>query len=333
MKKLICFALSILLVFACCGCCKEDSKPADAPSNTDPVENTSSPIDTTSSVDSEAYYPLPSGEYETLTLDESDYVYGKIVGKVSATILVLKLDVPRMVSNWGETVYIVTDQADQWCVGDEIEVTFTKAERPLDKTQYVQIIADDVHPLILFAKPIIYLYPTTPTECTVGLTLKGELTCSYPSVVEGRWKNFIAYPDGTLIFPNGQEYYALYWEGIQNTQWDFSQGFCVSGEDTAAFLEWALAEQGLTRREANEFIVYWLPKMQNNPYNVISFQTTAYTESAVLDIDPAPDSLLRVFMTYYPSDCEVTIQPQSFDGALREGFTVVEWGGSQVKMP
>ena len=327
MKKFVCIALLVLLVLAFCGCTKEAGQPTDS------GENTSIPIDTTSGNDTEVNYPLPSGEYETVSPEEADYVYGKIVGEVSTTILALKLDVPRMVSDWGETVYIITDQADQWCVGDEIEVSFTKAERPLDENQYVQIYADEVHSLVLYAKPIIYLYPTSPTECSVALTLKGELTCTYPSVAEGGWRNFMAYPDGTLIFPNGQEYYALYWEGVQNAQWDFSQGFCVPGEETAAFLEWALAEQGLTRREANEFIVYWLPKMQDNPYNVISFQTTAYTDSAILDIDPAPDSLLRVFMVYYPADHEVTIQPQTFDGASREGFTVVEWGGSQVKMP
>lgn len=137
----------------------------------------------------------------------------------------------------------------------------------------------------------------------------------------------MAHPDGTLVFPDGKEYYALYWEGEQCAEWDFSTGFCVRGEDTVAFLEWALAEQGLTAREANEFIVYWLPLMQENPYNVISFQTTAYTDGAKLDITPAPDSLLRIFMAYYATDTEVEIEPQTFDGFTREGFTVVEWGG------
>jgi endoglucanase len=52
-----------------------------------------------------------------------------------------------------------------------------------------------------------------------------------------------------------------------------------------------------------------------------------------LDINPAPDSLLRVFMAYYPTDSEVEVEPQSFDAFVRKGFTVVEWGGSQVKKP
>ena len=178
-----------------------------------------------------------------------------------------------------------------------------------------------------YYKPIIYFYPETPTVCSAKITLNGQLTCTYPDHGENGWERFTAHPDGTLEFPDGKEYYALYWEGEQCAEWDFSTGYCVRGEDTAAFLEWALAEQGLTAREANEFIIYWLPLMQENPYNVISFQTTAYTESAELEITPAPDSLLRIFMAYYATDMEVEIEPQTFDRFVREGFTVVEWGG------
>ena len=70
--------------------------------------------------------------------------------------------------------------------------------------------------------------------------------------------------------------------------------------------------------------------MENNEYNVISFQTSAYTDTTQLEITPAPDTLLRVFMAYYPSDTDVDIEPQSFAPATRNGFTVVEWGGSRV---
>ena len=182
-------------------------------------------------------------------------------------------------------------------------------------------------------KPVIYLYPTEPTVCDVRVLFDGELTFTYPAHGTLGWQNFTAYPDGTLTFPDGKEYYCLFWEGAGGAQYDFSQGFCVAGCDTAAFLEWALAEQGLTPREANEFIIYWLPRMEQNPYNVISFQTEAYTEGAVLEIDPNPDSLLRVFMAYYPSDEAVEIAPQHFETPVREGFTVVEWGGSRVEKP
>ena len=182
---------------------------------------------------------------------------------------------------------------------------------------------------VALEKPVIYLYPETPTEVSVKLTLDGELTCTYPAYGEG-WNNFTAHPDGTLVGPDGKSYYCLYWEGKQNTEWDFSRGLCVKGEDTAAFLEWALAEQGLTPREANEFIIYWLPRMEGSPYNVISFQTAAYTDTAVLEVTPAPDTLIRVFMAWYPSEEAVEMEAQAFEAMERRGFTAVEWGGSET---
>ena len=81
----------------------------------------------------------------------------------------------------------------------------------------------------------------------------------------------------------------------------------------------------------NEFIVYWLPLMEHNKYNLISFQADVYTNSAKLYITPTPDSLLRVFMAYVPLEEKVDIEPQQLETFERKGFTVVEWGGSEIR--
>ena len=179
------------------------------------------------------------------------------------------------------------------------------------------------------AKPVIYLYPEQETTVSVSLDYAGTLTATYPAYEDG-WR-VTAEPDGTLYDENGDEYSYLLWEGENNTDYDFSKGFCVAGADTADFLRKKLAEIGLTPREYNEFIVYWLPKMQDNPYNLISFQSEAYTDAAKLDIDPTPDSVLRVFMAWKPLGRPQTIEPQTFTSFARDGFTVVEWGGCEVK--
>lgn len=178
-------------------------------------------------------------------------------------------------------------------------------------------------------KPVIYLYPEEETQVTVTLDYAGRLTSAYPAYEDG-W-TVTAYPGGTLTDAAGRTYYCLFWEGEAGITYDFSQGFCVAGSDTAAFLEDALAQLGLTEKEANEFIIYWLPRMEHNAYNLISFQTECYTDSAVLHIDPAPDSLLRVFMAWQALDKAVEIPPQELPAFERCGFTVVEWGGAQVK--
>ena len=178
-------------------------------------------------------------------------------------------------------------------------------------------------------KPVIYLYPEAETDVTVRLDYAGDLTCTYPAY-DGAWR-VAAAPDGTLTDERGQTYRYLYWEGIDNVQYDFSEGFCVPGSETAAFLEDALAQLGLTRAEANEFIIYWLPQMEQNAYNLISFQSDAYTDAAKLTITPQPDTLLRVFMAWKPLTSAVEISPQLLTAPERTGFTAVEWGGAKVQ--
>ena len=231
------------------------------------------------------------------------------------------------------TVKINGQLSDEWCVGDKVVCTYENIccdEKQLRyEADMLTIAVSDWEPDPMVAyKPVIYLYPEEETEITVQLKLDGMLTCTYPAY-KGGWK-VIAAPDGTLTDSKGQLYNYLYWEGEINAQWDMTEGFCIKGADTAAFLEEALAKLGLTRREANEFIVYWLPQMEQNPYNIISFQTDVYTDSAALQIDPAPDALIRVFMVWKAADSAVELPLQSLSAPERTGFTVVEWGGTEI---
>ncbi len=214
-----------------------------------------------------------------------------------------------------------------WHILVEVKGTDT-VECPTD----VEVMIDQriVYPMNEFTcdKPVIYLYPQVETAVSVKLLLDGKLTCTYPAYDSG-W-NVTARPDGTLTDTNGRQYNYLYWEGTSFTEPDMSSGFCVKGTDTAVFLEWALEKLGLNRREANEFIVYWLPLMQDNPYNIISFQGENYTQSAQLDILPMPDTVIRVFMAWKPSETEVEIPAQDLSAPERTGFTVVEWGGTKM---
>ncbi|MGN1135933.1 MAG: hypothetical protein ACI4SF_06920 [Oscillospiraceae bacterium] len=178
-------------------------------------------------------------------------------------------------------------------------------------------------------KPVIYLYPEKTTEVNVGLDLDGQLTCAYPDYGNG-WR-VIAKPDGTLYdMHSGNEYSYLFWEASLNADWDMDEGFVVKGSDTADFLREKLSYMGLTPKEYNEFIVYWLPLMQNNKYNLITFQTDTYENAAKLEITPKPDSILRVFMAFKPLDEFEEIPQQELSTFERKGFAVVEWGGTEV---
>jgi len=200
-------------------------------------------------------------------------------------------------------------------------------EEPCEEKPVIYCYPDDE---ILYEKPILYHYPESTTEITVRLDYNGKLTHTYPAYRDG-W-TVLARPDGILTDPaTGREYYCLFWEGVSDIEYDFSEGFCVPGEDTAAFLEDALAKLGLSEREANEFIIYWLPRMEKNPYNRIAFQTDIYTDNAVLTVEPAPDTMIRVFMAWQPLTEPVEIEPQTLTAPERTGFVVVEWGGTEIQ--
>ena len=180
-------------------------------------------------------------------------------------------------------------------------------------------------------KPVIYLYPEQETDVHVELELtESELNTTYPKYDNG-WE-VTAYPDGMLLNKaDGSHHKYLFWDAVNcRTRFDFSTGFCVAGSDTESFLKEKLTYIGLNEQEMNEFIVYWLPLMEHNAYNLISFQGDAYTNSAKLKITPTPDSECRVFMAYVPLENAVAIEPQQLETFERNGFTVVEWGGAEV---
>lgn len=149
--------------------------------------------------------------------------------------------------------------------------------------------------------------------------------------IEG-W-HVIAHPDGSMTnLADGRNYDYLFWEGTMGSELAcFDNAACVAGKDTVSFLENYLTAAGLNDSEIDDFISYWLPQMEGNAYNLIAFPTEIYAEKARLNVYPNPDSELRIFMVFQaldePTDSEITM-PEPFE---RTGFTVVEWGGCEIK--
>ena len=71
--------------------------------------------------------------------------------------------------------------------------------------------------------------------------------------------------------------------------------------------------------------------MEYNPYNLIHFATDEYTRQAPLEIFPQPDSMQRVFMVFKPLKEKVVVQPQTLEPFERTGFSVIEWGGTELE--
>ena len=184
--------------------------------------------------------------------------------------------------------------------------------------------------------PVIYLYNDDDTRINVKIDLDGKFTYTNPIYNEEQGWTVTASPEGILTDSDDRTFDYLYWEGDVNFKPDLSQGFCVPGKDTEAFLRDASAELGLNAKETEFFVSYWTPRMKQNTFNVITFQTTTFDKAAKLKITPEPDVLLRVNMLWYPSDEYVEIKAQDLSAiglplSERHGFTAVEWGGEMLE--
>ena len=195
--------------------------------------------------------------------------------------------------------------------------------------EYKAISKEECNPNIDY-KPLIYLYPTVDTKVNVKLGRSEALTSTYPKYKDS-W-NVLAKPDGELIDDKGRSFYGLYWEGYNTIDVTFEDGFVVRKDDLIPFLEEKLNTLGLNEREANEFIIYWLPKLEENEYNLIRFESiTNINKDMPLIVNPNPDTVIRVLMEYKKADKNTKVKKQELTTPTRKGFTVVEWGGTLIK--
>lgn len=181
-------------------------------------------------------------------------------------------------------------------------------------------------------KPVIYLYPKQAEKVSVSLAYPAGFSRTIPAYNTQTGWQVLAKPDGSLTnLADGQKYPYLFWEGNPAAiNYDMNEGFVVAGNQTTSFLRQKLSYMGLTPTETSAFISYWQSTLEHNPYNLIHFAGSEYTNYARLHVSPAPDSELRVFMVYEALDRPKTVTPQTLQTFQRHGFAVVEWGGTRV---
>ncbi len=176
-------------------------------------------------------------------------------------------------------------------------------------------------------KPIIYFYPEEEMDLTVTFVNEEMLTTTYPKY-DGGW-NIHLKEDGTFTVPGSErEYYALYYEANSDYECTFDEGFYVTSENAASFLEEKMDYIGFTNRETNEFIMYWLPILERNEQSLVYFeQTEERNEDSPLIFSTEPDTLIRTMIHIKKVDAPVEMVPQELTHVERAGFTVTEWGG------
>lgn len=177
-------------------------------------------------------------------------------------------------------------------------------------------------------KPMIYIYPEKDMDLNVTLGNPNNLLYTYPKY-NNSWNVHVTSDGNIYDYDTKRNYYGLYWEGKDDYKLDMTKGFVVKGSETVKFLEDKLTILGLNDYEINEFIVYWIDKLEANNYNFISFRSIEDIEKSMpLYLSEKPDTIIRVMMDYKPLDSYINVEEQQLTKVERNGFTVVEWGGT-----
>ena len=194
---------------------------------------------------------------------------------------------------------------------------------------YVKTISrEECDPNVSY-KPIIYIYPEEDIKLTIKLKNTKDLLYTYPKY-NSAWNVRVSKDGNIYDYDTKRNYYGLYWEAKDNYKLNMNEGFIVKGEDSVKFLEEKLEILGLNEYETNEFIIYWIDKLENNKYNFISFRNKEDINMP-LEFSKEPDTLIRIMMDFKALDKPIKVKEQKLTKANRKGFTVVEWGGTYHK--
>jgi len=185
-------------------------------------------------------------------------------------------------------------------------------------------------PAVECGKPVIYLYPEETTDVHVEVKPTAGISISEPRYGIDGWQVRATLDSTIYNYADGKNYPYLFWEGYGTGYMMPDKGFVVPKYEVKNFLGQKLSQLGLNAKESDEFIEFWLPRMQEYKYYVISFiPKEQFDTIAPLTISPQPDTVIRVFMDYYGADNPVNVIEQILpDKPVRNGFTVVEWGGA-----
>lgn len=237
---------------------------------------------------------------------------------------------------WKDTVVTVNAKAgnNKKTKSDISSSLFTYIVLPKDKeytvNQNIHVIPEDPEPYEpKVKKPIIYFYPEEEMDLQVIYDQSERLITTYPKYNDG-W-NIHLNEDGTFnVIGEDREYYAIYFDEYGNYKCTFEEGFYVTKENAVSFLEEKLDILGFTNREADEFIMYWLPILEQNEKSLVYFETTEERNvECPLTFSVEPDTMLRTIIHIKKVNEEVDIKEQIIPTVERSGFTVVEWGGTE----
>ena len=94
-----------------------------------------------------------------------------------------------------------------------------------------------------------------------------------------------------------------------------------------------MTKLGLSDREQADFISFWLPQLKQKEFAFIQFIIDEDYQNHIckMNIEPKPNSMRRVYMLFTAYDQVMptdTYKPQPYPSFIRDGYTLIEWGGT-----
>lgn len=201
-----------------------------------------------------------------------------------------------------------------------IAVPFQSCEPDDDDTN----ADDECDTCITVYKPNIYIYPNKQIELSVKISfpLGGRIVKSIPEYGEG-WNINVdtnGLIDGTYTY--------LFYESTQPDIWQKQYGWIIKNNELESFFRKNMEAYGFKDAEIDDFIDYWIPRLNDYAFYSIRPQTKILINDVIsLTISMEPDNLLRLF---YVIKGENQIQDKLIEPAIdefkRDGYFVTEWG-------
>lgn len=213
--------------------------------------------------------------------------------------------------------------------------------------EVVESYYDDYHSATI-DKPAVYVYAdgTGSNVQNYSIVLTGDnIKTLYPEpdIINNTyiWDVCVNKNNSGIEYDN-QNYDYLFWDAeLNDNLFDFDEGFCVESSKTKDFLEEKLYSMGLNEKEVHDFVVYWLPRMNDSKYNLITFvgmdENDLYNQKFDLSLMDENNTQVgesfRVIMVYKPVNSKINITEQEltrFDRPVNKPY-IIEWGGVELK--
>jgi len=174
------------------------------------------------------------------------------------------------------------------------------------------------------AKPNIYLYPQEKIELdvTIDFPIGGFVTTSIPEYGTG-W-NVTVEPNGTI----DGEYGYLFYESQNPDVFQYSKGWTVKSEDLEKFFRENMALYGFKGQEIEDFIEWWIPRLEDNScYDIFPQTSTDIDPVVIVNFSINPDSFQRLYYAIKEyKKCNDHLAKPVIEPFERVGFSALEWG-------